>query len=162
MKKKILTIVILFTLVLASCGQNQSEKIKKDNEEKTVDTTEERNDMIKGLIEYGYENDDYKGYKHMKDIYYLKKMQKQAEMQNQSAQTKGVEKETKDIKLYQDVDNDDEVLYSIKLSITNKKRKNSDYSMRYGKIQLTEEEGKQKIDNIEELTQRNLVSMNQE
>ena len=34
--------------------------------------------------------------------------------------------------------------------------------MRYGKIQLTEEEGKQKIDNIEELTQRNLVSMNQE
>ncbi|EUG02098.1 hypothetical protein O750_02797, partial [Staphylococcus aureus M0551] len=40
--------------------------------------------------------------------------------------------------------------------------KNSDYSMRYGKIELTEEEGKQKIDNVEELTQRNLVSMNQE
>ncbi|MBD1725588.1 conjugal transfer protein TraH, partial [Staphylococcus aureus] len=52
--KKLLTIVILFTLVLAGCGQNQSEKnSKKDNEEKTVDTTEERNDMIKGLIEYG-------------------------------------------------------------------------------------------------------------
>ncbi|EUY81978.1 hypothetical protein O517_02884, partial [Staphylococcus aureus M0426] len=28
--------------------------------------------------------------------------------------------------------------------------------------ELTEEEGKQKIDNVEELTQRNLVSMNQE
>ncbi|HCV5964139.1 TPA: conjugal transfer protein TraH [Staphylococcus aureus] len=160
--KKLLTIVILFTLVLAGCGQNQSEKnSEKHNEEKTVDTTKERNDMIKGLIEYGYENDDYKGYKHMKDIL-SEKLQKQAELQNQSAQTKGVKKETKDIKLYQDVDNDDELIYSIKLSITNKKEKNSDYSMRYGKIELTEEEGKQKIDNVEELTQRNLVSMNQE
>ncbi|CUD39937.1 hypothetical protein [Staphylococcus aureus] len=45
--KKLLTIVILFTLVLAGCGQNQSEKnSEKHNEEKTVDTTEERNDMI--------------------------------------------------------------------------------------------------------------------
>ncbi|SUM53440.1 Putative Transfer complex protein TraH [Staphylococcus aureus] len=50
--KKLLTIVILFTLVLAGCGQNQSEKnSEKHNEEKTVDTTEERNDMIKGLID---------------------------------------------------------------------------------------------------------------
>lgn len=93
--KKLLTIVILFTLVLAGCGQNQSEKnSEKHNEEKTVDTTEERNDMIKGLIEYGYENDDYKGYKHMKDIL-SEKLQKQAELQNQSAQTKGVKKKLK-------------------------------------------------------------------
>lgn len=49
--KKLLTIVILFTLVLAGCGQNQSEKnSEKHNEEKTVDTTEERNDMIKGVL----------------------------------------------------------------------------------------------------------------
>lgn len=160
--KKLLTIVVLFALVLAGCGQNQSDKREKhESENKSVDSTEERNDMIKGLIQYGYENDDYKGYKHMKAIL-SEKMQKQAKLQNQSAQTNDVKKETKDIKLYQDVDNDDEVMYSIKLSITNKKKKNSDYSIRYGKIQLTEEGDKQKIDNIEELTQRNLVSMNQE
>lgn len=160
--KKLLVAIIALSLVLVGCGQNQDKQKDEKSKTENVDTTQdERNDMIKGLIQHGYENDDYKGYKHMEDIL-SEKMQKQAELQNQSAQTGDIKKEAKDIKLYQDVDNEDELMFSIKVSITNKKKDTSDYTLRYGKVELTDEEGKQKIDNIEELTQRNLVSMNQE
>lgn len=160
--KKVLVIIMTLSLILAGCGQNQNEnKNDKARQGSNENSLDKRNEMIKGLIQRGYEHDDYKGYEHMKDIL-SEKMQKQAELQNQSAQQTDVKKEAKDIKLYQDVDNDDELIYSIKVSITNKKKDTSDYSLRYGKVVLTEEKGQQKIDNIEELTQRNLVSMNQD
>lgn len=50
-------------------------------------------------------------------------MLKQADTQNQSNKNDEIKKKAQDIKLYQDVDNDDEMLYSVKVSIENKKLK---------------------------------------
>ncbi|EHS25220.1 putative lipoprotein [Staphylococcus aureus subsp. aureus IS-88] len=118
--KKFIGIILMLTLVLAGCGENQSNK-SEDTKDKNV-SADERNKMIKELIVHGYGNDSYKDYKNKKDIL-SEKMLKQADTQNQSNKNDEIKKKAQDIKLYQDVDNDDEMLYSVKVSIENKKLK---------------------------------------
>ncbi len=154
--KKIIGIILMLSLVLAGCGENQSSK-NEDTKDKNV-STDERNKIIKELIVHGYGNDSYKDYKNKKDIL-SEKMLKQADTQNQSNKNDEIKKKAQDIKLYQDVDNDDEMLYSVKVSIENKKTKKADYSIRYGKVKLTDENGNQKIDDLQELNRTNIPSM---
>ena len=162
--KKILLILVAFVVVLTGCNQKESENHKnteKQATEESEQTGNTKNEMIKGLIEYGYKNDSYKGYEDMKNIL-SKKMVKQSDVQNQSAKTGNIEKEARDIKLYKNVDDNNNLIYTVKVGITNKKTKKSDYSIRYGKIEMKNEDGKEKIDNITELTKTNIPSMTED
>lgn len=158
--KKLLVAVLTLSLVLVGCGQHQSNNSDKKDDSSQAYKEDERNKMIKGQIEYGFENSNYKGYDHYKKIM-SKKMQNESKNQNQSATNKNIKKEVRDLKLYQDVDNDDQLLYSVRVSTTNKKNNKSLYQEHYGKITLTTENNEDKIENIEELTQKELVSMTQ-
>lgn len=68
--KKFIGIILMLTLVLAGCGENQSNK-SEDTKDKNV-SADERNKMIKELIVHGYGNDSYKDYKNKK-IFYQKR-----------------------------------------------------------------------------------------
>ncbi|AQR26696.1 TPA: conjugal transfer protein TraH [Staphylococcus aureus] len=159
--KKLLLILVTFVMVLVGCSQNHNEQSNQQEKNKTEDvsnTGKSQSEMIKGLVAYGYEHDSYKGYDDMKAIL-SKKMLKQSDIQDQSVKNSHIKKETRDIKLFKDVDNSKIMMYTVKVGITNTKTKKSDYSIRYGQIKLVDENDKQKIDDIRELTKTNIPSM---
>lgn len=168
MNRKVIILFFSLMLIVTGCGSSNDNKENKKNEEKKVEenvttTNSEFNKLVKEFIYNGYQKSSYKDFdKEKKKKILSKKLIAETNLPSQSANvTSDLSTKTRDLHLYQDVDDKYKMFYEIKVQVKNNKTNKVDNSRRYGFITLIEDnEGNKKLDSLQELYTENLANFN--
>lgn len=154
MKKfvKIILFSLATVLILSACSNNDKENTNK-NKGKQSETLE----STRTFLENSYTKSDIKQITGFDELV-SKRFKNQVKDQHQSFDTdNNLKKEASNIKLYKNVNgNSLEVMYSLHLKVTDDKEKNINYTERFGRINYKSENGKLKIDKLEEINSRQI------
>ncbi|RIL91035.1 hypothetical protein BUY32_04825 [Staphylococcus cohnii] len=102
--KKLLASIIILTVIVAGC----SSKEDKQNENTNTNTNSSAK-IVKNFLEHSYTENDIKQWSEF-DEYASKQLKNSVENQKQTYDDNGITKETEDISVYKNADNDKEYM----------------------------------------------------
>ncbi|UBH09802.1 TrsH/TraH family protein [Macrococcus armenti] len=170
MKKALL--LMLVTVILSGCSLFNNEKLQEQKEKNNISNNQktekfdnqDRNKLIKDFIEKGYLYESYNSFseKDKKKILSEKMIAETNLPVEIKESNKDIKREIRDVHLYQETDDKKMLVYDVKVKLLNSKTNKSEYTRRYGTLQMIEDDkGNLKIDSIQENYTEHLVNFNQ-
>lgn len=170
MKKALL--LMLVTVILSGCSLFNNEKLQEQKEKNNISSNQktekfdnqDRNKLIKDFIEKGYLYESYNSFseKDKKKILSEKMIAETNLPVEIKESNKDIKREVRDVHLYQETDDKKMLVYDVKVKLLNSKTNKSEYTRRYGTLQMIEDDkGNLKIDSIQENYTEHLVNFNQ-